>query len=282
LVEKNSFLNPRFNFKNKILKKVSKKILSRNQIFKNIHSGESCYLFGNGASIKFMDLSKFDDKPGLACTFLWLHKDFKKLDVRYYSTIAPFWFYPLRRHPTIKNNIKFNYLAQMQKKILKDFPDLYFFTSLSNYLGLGGKNVYYLHHFDEKLSDHSYDMTNNFFFHGAIEALICQAIYMGFKKAYLVGFDYTHHPQRVGHFYEKGKGALIYDDEYKREFFAWAKKYIELVTITTENCSSKNMNYISYEDYTNSKEIYIENNELVKKKYLNLFHKIGNNDYKIY
>ena len=72
------------NFKNKMLFLLSERVVRKNIKFKDIHRGESCYLFGNGASIKYFDLKKFDDKPSIGCGGLFLHKDFNELKVKYF------------------------------------------------------------------------------------------------------------------------------------------------------------------------------------------------------
>lgn len=48
--------------KNKILHFISRSVIERNKKFKDAHAGESCYIFGNGASLKYYDLEKFSDK----------------------------------------------------------------------------------------------------------------------------------------------------------------------------------------------------------------------------
>ena len=45
----------------KLLNYISRGILSKNIKFKNKHKGEECYIFGNGSSIKYFELSKFSD-----------------------------------------------------------------------------------------------------------------------------------------------------------------------------------------------------------------------------
>ena len=64
------------NLKNKILLTLSKKTLDRNQKYKEAHAGEGCYIFGNGVSIKYFDLTKFNDKPSIGCGVLFLHNNF--------------------------------------------------------------------------------------------------------------------------------------------------------------------------------------------------------------
>ena len=63
------------DIKNNVLFTLSKGILGKNKKFKNIHEGESCYIFGNGISLKDMDLKKFSDKTSIGCGYLFLHND---------------------------------------------------------------------------------------------------------------------------------------------------------------------------------------------------------------
>jgi len=256
------------NLKNKTLFQCSKKNLARNQIFKDRHKGESCYIFGNGISLKEMDLTQFSDKVSLGCTYLWFHKDFDALDVRYYATIAPFWFYPFWRH-TITKKIERNHHSPMQKRLQKQHPDINFFTSLSNRFGLYGSNIYYVHHFNvPNPGKETFDMTGAFYYRGVLDALIGMAIYMGFTSAHLVGFDYTHSPQRILHFYEKGHGKIQSHDDYNADFFKLAQQYIDLTTITTNGSTSKTLKYIEYKDFTGLEPFFRENTELVSKEYL--------------
>ena len=65
---------------NRILFNISERILNRNSKFHNMHRGESCYLFGNGSSLKYFDLDQFTDRPTIGCGQLFLHRDYSKLN----------------------------------------------------------------------------------------------------------------------------------------------------------------------------------------------------------
>lgn len=256
------------NLKNKALFQLSRNILARNRRFKDLHKGESCYLFGNGISLKEMDLSKFNDKISIGCAYLWLHNDFNVLNVKYYCEIQPFWFYPLWRNP-FSQRIERNPQSALQKRVLKSYPRISFFTSLSNIFGVWGDNVYYLHHFGAKKPGFDkFCMDKIFYFRGALHVMVGMAIYMGFKSAYLVGCDYTHFPQRVLHFYEKGRGLTNFDDDYNVDFFKVAQERIDLTTITSNGSTSRTLNYVDYSDYTGAEPVFRENTELVRKEYL--------------
>ena len=77
------------NLKNKILYNLTEKIILKNKKFKGIHKGESCYLFGNAKSLKYYDLSLFNDRVSIGCNQLYLHKDFSEIKMNYYYDADP-------------------------------------------------------------------------------------------------------------------------------------------------------------------------------------------------
>ena len=44
-----------------IINPLIKKIISKNKKLKNIYQSQSCYIFGNGYSLKYYDLKKFSN-----------------------------------------------------------------------------------------------------------------------------------------------------------------------------------------------------------------------------
>lgn len=269
------------DLKNRILFQLSKNILAKNRQFRDIHKGESCYIFGNGVSLKDMDLSKFSDKISIAANFMWLHNEFDALNVKYYYHIEPFFFYPFNMCSGRIARNPFSSFLKRLKILQKKYSRISFFTSLSNIFGVHGDNVHYLHHFDVKeLDAETFRMDQVFHFKGSMDAMVNIAIYMGFKSAYLVGCDYTHSPQRGLHFYEMGKGTINFDDSYHADFFKEAQEQIDLTTITSVGSSSKTLKYIDYHDYTGAEPVFRENTELVKKEYLDAL--TAWSDYSIY
>ncbi len=69
---------------------------------------------------------------------------------------------------------------------------------------------------------------------GTLSFQLSLAIYLGFKKAYLVGHDYTHYPSRHPHFYERGEGSLGSVRGFSKDYITYAKQYMDLVTVTLE------------------------------------------------
>ena len=94
-----------------LLNYLSRKILSKNKKLYNIYKDETCYLFGNGYSIKFINLNHFKNLNVLCSGFNYLHKDFANLKIVADFHIHPGIFSPIWKHPytkklTIKNKTR--------------------------------------------------------------------------------------------------------------------------------------------------------------------------------
>jgi len=258
------------NAKNRLLSRLSKSILARNRKFKNLHKGESCYIFGNGVSLKSMDIKQFSDRVSIGCGFIHLHNDFNETNIKYCLELHPFIYYPFWRNP-YSGRWERNLLNSLLRRSLKSQKNLAYFCSLSNYFGLRGDNIYYLHHFGfREPSLDRCDLHGNFsFMNGALRGMIGLAIYMGFERATLVGCDYTHSPKRVLHFYEKGEGVVIPGrNDHNRDFFELVKNRIDIATVTTPGSGSDVLKHVEYPDYTGESPVYSENLDIVKKDYL--------------
>ena len=238
----------------------------------NKHKGEECYLFGDGGSLKYFDLSKFNNMPGIATNNLMFHKDFNKLKIRYYCIYEPYWFLPFfvsgmsdkknhKRFKLLKNKIQ-----KKHRKEAKNNQSITFLTDISNSLKFKGKNVLYI---SDKIvnSFTSYDFISHRIncFEGSLRVQIMLAIYLGFKKVYLVGHDYTHKNSPSQHFYGKGKGVNCNKILWNNDFFKIAKNYIDIETIT-KNGVSKTLKHITYHDFTGQELNYKENHEIVSKE----------------
>jgi len=230
----------------------------------NIHSGEECYIFGDGVSIKYFDLSLFKDKVSIVSNNLIFHKDFDKLNVKYYSMFEPYWFFPIFVSGLKGIRFIYNKIQRAHLKNFKSKPNIIFFTDLSNVLRLKGKNIVPLHYSILSkyfsLKENSINMIE-----GTLRIQITLAIIMGFKKAYLVGHDYTHKNPYVGHFYEAGEGEIDNKKNWNQSFFDLVKNKIDLTTITL-NGTSSTINSITYTEFTNADLNFKENTEIVNKK----------------
>ena len=79
-----------------------KRFLKKNQVLRNNHLHKSCYIIGNGSSLKYIDLGMLCDLPSLTTGLNYLHNDFKKLNVVADFHLHPGIFSPIWRHPYTK------------------------------------------------------------------------------------------------------------------------------------------------------------------------------------
>ena len=256
-----------------MLKNIARPILEKVKKFKDIHKGESCYLFGDGISLKYFDLNKFSDKISIPCGFLLFHNDYNSLQVPYSMLIETYYFYPFIRENYLKNGkpvkkISLNHIQNEYRKEMKRRSSTEFFLNLSNYPVCYDKNITYLYKdIPDNLLDSNHISKKFNCYTGSLRAQILLAIYMGFDHVYLVGHDYTHSPAISHHWYEKGQGVITPMPDFSKEFLNYAKEFINITTITTDS-GSDNLNYIKYEDFFDSKMIFRENNELLSEEFL--------------
>ena len=235
----------------------------------NKDQGDSCYLFGDGISIKWFDLTRFSNRPSILIGFLWFHNNIKSLNISVGSLIEPFYFYPISRYPANSGNIIRNQIQKDYKEIIKKYNNHKFLINVNNYPATWYlENINYINQrftFGDKKGHLLFDNFNCF--KGSFRFGIALAIYMGFKNIYLVGFDYTHSPARILHWYEKGTGLINQNDDYDKNFILTARKYVNIITITLDG-KSKHMDYITYKDFTGEDPIYSENTEIISPENL--------------
>lgn len=104
---------------------------------------------------------------------------------------------------------------------------------------------------------------------GSINASLFLAIYLGFKKIYMVGFDYTHAPSRILHWYEKGEGWKENMPDYNKEYLKLALNYADIYAVTIDG-EAHNLPSISYEVLTGDTIRYKENNEILSEENMNI------------
>jgi hypothetical protein len=251
-------------------------LLRRNFQFEGRHEGESCYVFGNGASLKGMDLSQFSDRISIGCNSLFLHKDFNKLDCQYYFLPAAFLFHRYRKY---YGRWRRNYMGDLYREKILENPGVSFFTSLSNWVGLRTSNLYYTHHFGRRTWDFGQARLDGHFsfMQGAMYAMIGLAFWMGFKSITLVGCDYAFSPRYGSHFFEKGLGEKIenVEENYGGEFFSECAKVMNLSIMVPNGVQSKLMHWIEYSDHASKPFSYRENTEIVSWQDLELLAKQG-------
>lgn len=257
--------------KNKILHLLFSPFITRNRKFIDRHKGETCYIFGNGASLKNMDLTKFSDHPGIGLNFICLHKDFPSLNIQYYVLLEPFFLYPYKKNMYDGRNFEPNYLGRLFKKSFFKSGEVTLFTSITNIFGTPFKNSYYLHHFGHKKPNIKHlSICGDFsFMKGALYGGVALAVNMGFKKAYLLGCDYLLTPEKHGHFYSFGPSTVSSKNESSvyNDLLGELSGLID-IEIVTDTGFSKHLKSQNYENFKNSKLHYRENDQLIRGDYL--------------
>ncbi len=239
--------------------------------FSNRHDGETCYIFGDGPSIKWFDFAEFGNYPAICCGLIPFHKDFDKLEVKYIAEIEPWLFTPKFIQPKFLHG--YRYIAAELKKHLERIHSAEIFVNLSNRLNLSGKNVNYIYRTIPKPRNMIDEEINKLgCFSGSFHATLTLAYYMGFKKVYLVGFDaWTIQPARTLRWYELGDGEYFNPTNFAFDYLSVLKPEIDIYTISRDggSCNVKN---ISYLDYTGKAPKYKENYELLSEEMLHILH----------
>ena len=259
-------------------------LIKRNRKFKNKHLNAECYIIGNGKSLKYYNLNEFSDKITIGIGSIFLHKDFEKLNIKYYFEGHPFFYYKFWKNP-YSNKLEKNLLGKLHIKKIIENKRIIFFTNLTNFLSIYKKNLYFLFHFGEQFK--SFDdckIEKNFTtLSSGLAGALGIAINMGFKKITLIGCDYCMYPRAIGHFYEKN----VFNDDFEPNFEnnellkqAQKKAIIDLI-IPDNSYKGQILEAHLYKDYTGKNIKYEENNNLVEIYYLNLLDK-SNMEYKIF
>ena len=245
--------------------------------FRNRHKGETCYIFGDGPSLNDFDYHQLREYPAICCGMQAFHKDFDRINVKYYSLIEPYLFYPdwmiipqklqyLKEHRIITNEFR---------KIIPTRKDITFFINLSNLFAIRKKNVAYVH---RSLLKKNTDFSKFFNegidpFAGSFNGTLSLALLLGFKKVYLLGFDAFTIQQSPYRWYEKNLNEGIKPlENIKYRFLELYKEDMEILNISNKGtmCNLENEDYFHH---TGVKPQFRENHELISKNNLSLLRK---------
>ena len=248
----------------KLLTRAMRGQLSKLDTLYQRHAGQECYLFGAGTSLKWMDLQQFSDRPSILGNFVIYHKEVNALNFPYCTLLEPLWFWPLFPYPQggspwiLRNSVNKEY----RKSIIQNYKTL-FFINFSNYPVARFPNALYVSRFYKSPFEKNNPFSERPDSHdGTLKFQLALAMYLGFKKAYLVGHDYTHFPSRTGHFYEKGDGVMDDNRNFSREFIDYISQKMDLVTVTLKS-GSEMMHSITYKDLTGKEPCFRENVDIV-------------------
>jgi hypothetical protein len=232
------------------------------------HAGEECYIFGDGVSLKWMDLHQFADRTAIFGNMMVYHKEASALKVPYCTLTEPYWFWPVFPYGRGRNlRLLRHRIHKQYRQAIRSNPKTLFFVNISNYPVARFSNALYVTRwykppFEAKNPFAERPDSQN----GTLKFQISLAIYLGFKRAFLVGHDYTHLPSRSLHFYEKGEGIQSGSQhkDFSREFLNYAKQHMDLVTVTLDGVSDT-LRYVTYKDLTGKDPQFRENTDLINR-----------------
>lgn len=179
-------------FKNK--NKDLYKILLANKKYKNKHSGERCFILGNGPSLKSQDLSSLSDEYVFTVNQIMRHPDFEKIKTNYH-----FWADPMFFKIDVNKEEDLELLEVMkQVNTTGNKPECFFPISQQSFINKFkldeqlNTNFYRSKYIIHDNYNKDFDFTENIpGFGTVVHWAIIMAIYMGFKEIYLMGCDNT-------------------------------------------------------------------------------------------
>ena len=236
-----------------------------------LYRGQSCYLFGDGVSLKWFDLSDFTDRPSVIAGLLPFHNDFKVLNTVMLCLLEPFWFFPGWWTSNITKSSSMPLIAgHYKRKVINVYQDTDVLLNLSNYPFIRGKNVLFtFNELDDCAFQFELSKRGLTCFNGSLNGAVSLAIYMGFSKIYLVGCDYTHGYSRSGHWYEVGQGAYSDHSGYEEPFLTVAREFCEIYTVSLESDRSL-IPTVTHKQLTGRHPVYRENTALISRENLNV------------
>jgi len=253
-----------------------KPLVFRNKTLKNIHSGETCIIFANGASLKYYDISKIPTLPCIVCAYTLLDKRMKSLNVKYYVTTDSYslYSYLYNTYPHVQRFQK-SFIRPLFSEIFKNNKDITTFVNITNFYSslCRRPNINYYHYFEDKTS-FNHDLAGSFSnCRAALDTMLGVAKYLGFSNAILVGCDYLGTPPVMGHVYaDTHPFSEPYDNhlsEY-RERVKVAAEGIKVTVILPDGVTSPDFDFDSYENFFGLEKKYKENTALFNIKHIEM------------
>ena len=242
-----------------------------NVAYKDKHKGETCFIFGNGGSLKYYDLSALPSNVAIACSFALVDRRLRRLNVKYNILSDSYCLYPVVYNDYI-DAVQRNPQRAIFRRLIARNPDVTFFTSITNSYAFATKprNLRYWHHFGVR-DFSSADLAGNFSTcSGALDSMIGLARYMGFSKALLFGCDYLCVPKLEGHFYAYAPPRVGLEDEAYAQRILKCVGDMEVVAVCPKGIGSRYFASVNFEEQFGAPEVYQTNEEIIEPADLEL------------
>lgn len=183
--------------------------LSANKEFQNIVPNDKrCFVLGTGRTIESQDLSHLYNEDVFSCSFISLIEKYKLINSQYYILPA------LANDPVYENGERKIYIREKMNFFSKTIISEMIFADYNdrNYIhyfgGFEGKKIYYLYQRGNwnKERKKIFDLCEKtpFIQTGSI-MMLKVAMYMGYKKIYLLGTEHDLVTHKYGHAYDLKK-----------------------------------------------------------------------------
>ena len=189
-----------FNLVSDLLSQLNNKkknLLKKNEKYRNLHSGQRCFILGTGPSLNKLtpsDIDKLSDEVTFAVNSLYKAPELDKICPTYY---------------TLLDNNYWGIASYTFTEILRKYsasPPVFITDFRAAAAIPKNTECIYLHAKHYPTSKMRFDITKNLSITmNVVSFSVLCAIYMGFKEIYLLGCDYNLFCSRVG--------THCYDDE---------------------------------------------------------------------
>lgn len=202
----NKHIHPCFIMNDMDIEDIINNALSPNkEIYNIISSNKRCFIMGTGKTIKLQNLKLLQNEDVFSCSYCSLINDYKYINPQYYIVPA------LTRDPVsagkqqeiyIRDEIAFKSKTITSPIIFCDYNDRNY---IQYYEGFKGKKIYYLYQYGEWDEKNSciYDLCKKTpkIQTGSI-IMLKAAMYMGYKKIYLIGTEHDLITHKYTHAYD--------------------------------------------------------------------------------
>lgn len=192
-------------------------VVMKNRALQGKYKGKRIFILGDGSSLRDIDLSLLAGEYTMACNYIALHKDFQKLDLKFYASAAT--WRAIQAH-----NLRIQSLPQGVRPpgtyeetlaalaaMTQGRPTRFFFeVSMKKFIDRSDyfrdREVCYTVSgagLLDPVDQVQFDLTKPLpTMEGSLFFMVSLASYMGFSEIYLCGCGYTYVPMQHGHFYD--------------------------------------------------------------------------------
>ena len=197
---------------------MKKKFLRKNIEYKDKYKGKRCFIIGNGPSLKKHDLTLLKDEFVLTVNSMTITKEFDLITPDFHVMVDSTRF-------NVNNEIMHKNILDLANK--KDSPICVFPLRFKDYIekyNIDKKvNIIYVYANSKVRQINRINLTGRVPpYQNVLNIALYSAIYLGFSKIYLIGYDMTGFISVYDENNNISYGGHFYEDDNKRE-----KKYME-------------------------------------------------------